>query len=212
MKRTGAGIVLCILLLLFLTVSVSFCLAASQTKATAPLENNNPADTVSAFFTAVEQQDYDLYTDYLHECKSLGLENEPEDEIERILWNEFRSSFSHEIKGDVRVEYDRAYVDVQLTGLSFPKASDEVKKKTKALISEKMNNPSVDDKIFDDNGEYLEEFVMEQYNKAVEEFAESGGNYLSSAEITVELVYIQGKWRIVVTDELAEALVGNIFM
>lgn len=212
MKRTVTGIILCVCLLFMLAGSVTFCLAASRTKANAPTEDNDPIDTVSEFFEAIERKDYDTYTDYLYECKSLGLENEPEDKTEKILWNEFRSGFSHEIKGTAVTEYDRARVNVRVSGLSLSKFSEDVKKKTKANISRIMDNPSEGVKIFDENGDYLEDFITEQYNKAIEETLKDGKKYRSDTEITVELVYIQGKWKIVVSDELAETLNGSKFM
>lgn len=210
MKRLKTGIILCAVLISAVAAGAVFCLVSSQTKATPPADKK-PCETVTTFFEAVERRDYGSYADCLYECSSLGLENEPEDGTEKLLWEKLRASFAHEIKGEAETDYDRARVRVKLTGFSLKRASVDVRRKTQNYIAETMQNPSLDDVIFDDSGNYCEDFIMERYEKAVADVAENSDKYRSSTEITVELVYIEGKWRIVVTDELSEALTGSRF-
>lgn len=213
MKRKTTGIILSIIFLACVMGAAGYCLHASQTAAQAPSDGEfDPKITVSAFFEALNNKNYEACYDCLLDCDSLGLENKPKDVTEKLLWEKMCSSYSYEIIGDAQTEADGAVIKVRITGLSLSEASKDANKAAKKMIEAAMKHPDSDENIFDENGEYLEKFIMKYYSKAVETVMEESDEYLSNAEIDMVLQYVNGKWKIVVTDELAEVLTGISFM
>lgn len=201
-------------ILLVLCLLLSSC--SFQTTAMEPVDN--PKTSLIEFIECLSEKRFDDYQKYIYNYASLGFESAPDNGAadpmtEYILENIFDSySISFEdpslspISGnctgvDFSVDGRTATVTFTLTALDASKLqrriTDEAEKIALPLLPEGY--------VYD-----TEEKAYELIEQAISEIGDvSSDEFLSDNTLTVNLKYIGGMWKIEMTEEFFDVLIGD---
>lgn len=187
--------------------AVVFC-AASPFIPSFISAGNAPEEAVTRFFDAVCSRDYEKMTEYLCGNPSLGLEEEPDSELGRIVRDAFLESCSYELTGEAEVDGIGVKQPVTFTSLDIKALTSRLKERAEALVEESTASGRDQDEIYDSSGEYKEDFVMGVLSQAARDLI-AEGDCVSAVPLVVSLAYEEGEWRVVADPQLLNALSGG---
>lgn len=139
----------------------------------------------------------------------LGVDREPADEAGALIWDAFLDSIRYEFTGDCYATDSGVARDVTIESLDIAGITGDLKEISQDLLAKRVEEAEDIDQIYDADGEYREDFVMEVLSDAVRQALEQNSTY-SSREITLNLTYQDGQWWIVADEALLEAISGGI--
>lgn len=167
------------------------------------------AETADAMLAAVQAGDYKKASGMMQGSPNLGADRDPADEVGGILWDAFQDSFSYELQGECYATDSGIAQDVTVTYLDFSSVTASLQQRSQELLVQRVEQAEDADSIYDENGDYREDFVMEVLRDvtldALEEDAKN-----TQRQLTVNLVYKQGRWWVVADQALLGAISGGI--
>lgn len=168
----------------------------------------NPQEVAVEFMDSVIAGDYEKAYSFLNGYSSLGLENEPSDEIGKLMYDALKKSFSYELTGECFVDKLEANQQIQFTFLDLPSTEEDVQTKTEAILKEIVASRPAKS-VYDENNNYLPEVAHEAYAKALNEVLQHAEDYYTSDGVLLQLVYSDGSWSVIPAQSLIKALSGN---
>ena len=201
-----------------LAVAVAVAALCGALTLTSVAQNGSPvaigvegiSGTVEAFCSALEEGDYASLEKLVYGYSSLGLTNEPSSDSAQILLRCLRDSYSCIAVGDGQMEGMTARQTVRVDYFSVALAEENVRKRAQELYDERLEDAQVNEDLYDENGDLKESIALDIYEKTLKEIAANPEEFIVSEEITLELVYSEGCWRIVLNDRLVDVLLGGI--
>ena len=170
----------------------------------------DPADTVTLFFDALQAGDYRTADGCLTGGTGLGLADSLlQDETHVAALEALKDSWNYRMLGACSVEKTEAWQELQLQVLDFGKMEQDLQRVTREQLLE-MGRTMARSQIYDDNGDYLPEAAGLAYDRAMTQLLEQPQNYYSSVGLRVQLKLTRDGWKIVPTRELLTALSGNM--
>lgn len=170
--------------------------------------DGDPKDTVETFFSALESGDYQSAYPCLADYTSLGLENEAADENGKIIYQALRDSYSHTVMGEATVNKLSAFVPVRFRYLNIKDTESSIGDKVNGIL-EKFVEDNPHNKVYDANDKYLPEVTDKAYSDAVAEVINNISAFYTTEQFNVELEYKNGKWFIITSPELLNAVIGG---
>lgn len=170
--------------------------------------DGDPKDTVETFFSALESGDYQSAYPCLADYTSLGLENEAADENGKIIYQALRNSYSHTVMGEATVNKLSAFVPVRFRYLNIKDTESSIGDKVNGIL-EKFVEDNPHNKVYDANDKYLPEVTDKAYSDAVAEVMNNISAFYTTEQFNVELEYKNGKWFIITSPELLNAVIGG---
>lgn len=170
--------------------------------------DGDPKDTVETFFSALESGDYQSAYPCLADYTSLGLENEAADENGKIIYQALRDSYSHTVMGEATVNKLSAFVPVRFRYLNIKDTESSIGDKVNGIL-EKFVEDNPHNKVYDANDKYLPEVTDKAYSDAVAEVMNNISAFYTTEQFNVELEYKNGKWFIITSPELLNAVIGG---
>lgn len=168
----------------------------------------DPQDVVTGFFDAIMAEDYETAYSYLDYYSSLGLENEPADEVSLQVYEALKASYSYRLHGECVYEGLTAKQQVLLEHLDIQRMMEKLGEKTQANLKVMvMNSPT--SAIYDENNQFRPEATDKAYKQAVNDLLEKPEYYRTTTGMELELVYTNDGWRIQANDALLHALCGG---
>ncbi len=207
-KRGGIRPVWAILAAVFSALALIISILGVNMGTIVAKPTGDPQKTAADFMDSVISGNYDNAYSLLHSYSSLGLENQPSDEIGKLMYDALRESFSYELTGDCFVDKLEAKQQIQFTFLDLPSTEDDVQAKTESILKEIVESRPRKS-VYDENNNYLPEVAHEAYAKALSEVLENAENYYTSEGIQLQLVYSDGSWYVIPAQSLIRALSGN---
>ena len=193
---------------LLVAAALLLCVFASWRGSLYIKPSGNPQYTVTSFFDALLAERYQEAYDCLSDYTTLGLENEPENEEARLIYQALKDSYSYELVGRCEENQMEAVQRVSFTFLNVKRVETEISKRVNTvlalLVAEKPRN-----EVYDANDQYLPELTDEVYLLALKQVLESPEFYYGTAEFDVELSYIDGQWLMKTNPALFNALMGG---
>ena len=162
-----------------------------------------------ALMDAVCDGDYAAASQSIYGTPNLGVDREAGSEVGILIWNAFSSSMSYELKGDCYTTDQGLAQDVQITCLDISSVTANLKERSQTMLEERVAEAEDVSEIYDENNEYREELVMDVLYKAVEDALVEDARSMHM-EITVNLVYRDGKWWALADEALLNAISGGI--
>ena len=164
-------------------------------------DSGEPADALTDFMEAVNREDESKINDFLFNCTWTNHSDTPMENSDKELFEALQHSRSMKINNQSRNDSDKqkALVSISLTSLNmslFEQAlAENVEKdvQRKMFEGKKFTQPSDTADIIESNKQDL--------LKAPEQF------YVTS-ELDVRMILSNGKWRVEMTDELYQSLLG----
>lgn len=158
---------------------------------------------------AVCQEDMGKASSLLYGTPSLGADRDPADEVGNLLWDAFISSMDYELTGECYATDSGVALDATVTALDLNSVTATLKDRSQVLLEQRMAAAKDADDIYDENGDYREDFVMQVlYDSAVA--ALEADAKLVTKNITMSLVYDDGQWWIMPESTLMDAISGGI--
>ena len=185
---------------------------------------DNPKPTVEAFITSLSERDFDKCMDYVSNYGSLGDavvsgSDQPigsSDRITEYLYEQLLASYQvtfldesnvrpvsgKVIESDYTVSGRDATVTFEFTVFDTVKFSQRLSQIVTDIASQRKFEG------FEyDSDEKAYELIEQSFQKILEEPAE---NFLTTAVITVNLVYVDKAWKINIDDRFYDALMGDL--
>lgn len=170
--------------------------------------NGNPQDTVEAFYENIISGNYSEAYSYLSDYSDLGLENPPESEEGRMIFNALKSSYAYTIRGNCTRDTLHA---TQLVAFRYLNLA-MVEEAAGGMINDLLNDvvqTRPKSQVYDAEGNYLESVTDEVYRKALTEVLGDSEKYCTSSEFEVSLDYIDGEWLLNTDSRMIAALLGG---
>lgn len=139
----------------------------------------------------------------------LGAGREAADETGRRIWDAFLQSLHYEFTGDCYATDSGVARNVTMEYLDVSSVTGGVKERARVLLEQRVAQAEDVGQIYDESGEYREDFVMEVLEEAVTQ-ALAEDAQLVSREFTMNLIWQDDQWWILPEQELLSAISGGI--
>lgn len=194
-------------LLLAATVFLSFyALDASPMLLTAPEDALTQSEAMMA---AVARGDFADAAARMQGQPDLGADREPADEVGKMIWTAFLESIRYEFAGECYATDSGVARDVTVETLDISGVTASLRQRSQTLLNQRVAAAEDVEQIYDENGDYREDFVMEVLHDAARQALEEDAVSVSR-ELTLNLVYGQGQWWVVPDAALLAAISGGI--
>lgn len=164
---------------------------------------------VLEFMDAVCVADYEKASSLISGNPSLGLDRDAADEVGALLWDAYTASLSYSVVGNCYATDDGLAQKVTLTGLDITSVTSVLKERSQALLEKRVAETEDADDVYDENNEYREDFVMKVLYDATAQALKNDAKEMT-VEFTVNLVYQNDEWMIVVDNQLLDAISGGM--
>ena len=164
---------------------------------------------VVALMDAVCDGDYAAASRSIYGTPDLGVDREAGSEVGILIWNAFSSSVSYELMGSCYPTDQGLAQDVRITCLDITSVTANLKERSQNMLEVRVAEAEDVSEIYDENNEYREDLVMDVLYEAVEDALEEDARSMHM-EVTVNLIYQDGKWWAVADESLLNAISGGI--
>jgi len=168
----------------------------------------NPAESVEAFFAALEDGRYEEAYSYLSGYSTLGVENAPSGEAAQLLYKLLQDSYSCKLYGESVKSGNDASQGVLFTYLDLNALKTDLRERTELEV-EKLIDELEQEEIYGENDEYLDSFLEKAYVNALNDLLGSPEKYYKTSGLVITLVYKDDMWKIDPDSELNSALSGG---
>jgi exopolysaccharide biosynthesis protein len=164
---------------------------------------------VNEFFTDICLEDYEAAHALTDSRAAYGVEMIPENDLEECYIEKLRAGYSYEMVGEPLVKGLRASQNVKVRYFNMPSTGMDVKAKTMANLDDYVQSHPKDE-VYDEKNNYLDGITDLMYERAVKSVVGGGKSYFYSFDLLqVEMEYTDGRWQIVMDDELRNVLNGG---
>ena len=169
----------------------------------------DPKAVVNEFFTDICLEDYEAAHALTDSRVAYGVEMIPENDLEECYIEKLRDGYSYELVGEPLVKGLRASQNVKVRYFNMPSTGMDVKAKTMANLDDYVQSHPKDE-VYDEKNNYLDGITDLMYERAVKSVVGGGKSYFYSFDLLqVEMEYTDGRWQIVMDDELKNVLNGG---
>lgn len=158
---------------------------------------------------AICQGDYAVAGECLYGNPALQWNQETASELGAALWEAYNSTLSYEFAGPCYGTGSGIYRDVTVTALDISALRPKIQERFEILMEPYLADAQYDSEAFDENGALRQEFAAEKLQKAVEQVLWLD-NEFASRQITLELVYQNGQWWVMPTQNLVDIVSGAV--
>lgn len=203
-------LLLIILLPCILIAALCIGLCGQSSAPVACFGTSAPQKAVTGFFDSLCSGNYADADKYVSDYSGLGLDGSPETAFEKNVFAALKKSYSYRLVGELRMnEKQDGYVQtVEFTHIDISALSNEINEIAQNNLVAMTQNLSKDE-IYGEDGEYRPELVDKVLEAALEQLLAEQERFCTTDTIEVELKNSSNKWRIVVTDKLADAILGK---
>ena len=168
-----------------------------------------PAETAARFFNALCLREWQDASDCVRGGPELELTDLPEDPAERAVWNAFLLSWSWSTGEGGRIGRTRAWQDVAFTRLRPDALTAGLAEDIQEILARKVDEARTVDEVYEASGDYLPEVVESAEMEALAGRLSDPTPYLVTTTLRLELLYEDGRWLILPSEELWNALSGT---
>lgn len=166
-------------------------------------------ETAQTVMDAVCRGDYEAAGGMMYGSPDLGASREPADEVGVLLWDAFVDSISYELTGECYATDSGVAQDVRVTSLDLSSVTAVLRERAQTLLTQRVEDAEDAEQVYDENGDYREDFVMDVLYDAAVQALEEDAAY-SQRDITLNLVCRQGQWWVVPDQALLSAISGGV--
>ncbi len=209
MKRTKAGApVFAVLGTLIAAAVVLICLSQRQAAPRMLLRTKSASQCAEQMLTKVCAGDYTGAAAYLYGNPRLGSDQPRSDQVTQQIWDAFISSLRFELVGDTYATESGVAQDVRFESLNIPSVTGGLKELAPEMLIERAENAEDMSEIYTDNREYRDDFTAVLLHDAAAQAIAAGTN--TQQELTLNLIYEDGRWWVMPDQALLNAISGGI--
>lgn len=158
---------------------------------------------------AVAAGDYASAGKLLYGQPDLGVNGEPEDKMGKLVWDKFLDSISYEFTGDCYATDSGISRDAVITTLDISTVAPGLRERIQKELDRRVAEAEDMSELYDENNNFREKMVMEIFDEAVEEALKQETPSIRR-EITMNLIFRDGRWWVVPDEALLQAISGNM--
>lgn len=209
MKRTKAGpLGFAILGTLMAAAVVLICLSQRQAPPRMLLRTRSASQCAEQMLTKVCAGDYTGAAAYLYGSPRLGGQQPRSDQVTQQIWDAFIDSLHFELVGDVYATVSGVAQDVRFESLNIPSVTGSLKKLAPEMLIQRAENAEDMSEIYTDNHEYRDDFTAVLLHDAAAQAIAAGEK--AQQELTLNLIYDEGRWWVMPDQALLNAISGGI--
>lgn len=212
MKKRTIGFFSALFGILSLTAAGLGILLALSFKDAKPILLGQPDSArqqVVTMLDALCEGEYDTVSGNLYGTPNLGLDRTPEDAVSAMVWEALANSFTYELKGDLYATDSGVAQNVVITCLDLKSVVEGLRERSVILLEQRVRETEDRDEVYDQFGNYREEFVMDVVMDTARDVLENHTTTVSW-EISLNLIYENGQWWIVPDQPVLKAISGGI--
>lgn len=210
-RNKGARIntVWAVVAIVIAAAAMILCIFALNVGTIVSKTSGNPQDTVSGFFEAAMAGNNEKAAKYLENYSSLGLENEPDTEEGKAILSALRASWGYTLRGEPEIDKLHATQKVAVRYLDLKGVEADAESRVDGILNGiAQSRPR--DELYDESNQYLQSVTDEVYSTAVAEALENAESHYSSKEVEIELDYTDGEWKMIMSPELLNLMLGGV--
>ena len=185
------------------------CIFALNVGSMVSKTSGNPQDAVSGFFDAAIEGNYEKAATYLENYSSLGIEPAPDTEEGKAILEALRSSWSYTLRGEPQIDKLSATQKVAVRYLDLAGVEADAESRVDDILNGVVQSRPREE-VYDESNQYLESVTDEVYRTAVAQALENAESHYSSREVDIEVHFTDGKWKMVLSPELLNLLLGGV--
>lgn len=167
------------------------------------------AASAEAMLDALCRGDYETAGKWMYGSPSLGTGADSESETGRLLWEAFVKSLRYELVDDSYITQSGISQNVRIRALDLSAVTANLKDRSQTLLTQRVAEAEDVTQIYDESNNYKESFVMEVLRDATQEAIAQDAAY-TTQEVTLDLVYENGQWWVVPSQNLMNVISGGI--
>ncbi|MBQ9857502.1 MAG: hypothetical protein IJO77_00725 [Oscillospiraceae bacterium] len=156
---------------------------------------------------AVCRMDYAAASDILYGNPELQWDEETATPLGTRLWQAYAGSMSYEFNGPCYATADGIFRDVTFTALDISALEPKIQERFDLLMEPYLAESKHNYEIYDENGVMRQDFTENILYQAVDEILLED-NARTDYQITLELVFQDGKWLVVPNQTLIDIIAG----
>ena len=153
--------------------------------------------------------DYVAAEGYMYGNPDMGMDREAADSVGVQIWAAFESSMTYELVGECYATDSGLTQKIQVTTLDIGAVTDYLEAHARDNIEAQAKAAEHYDDVFDENDEYREEFIRRVLDETTQAALKQTDATVTT-EVTLNLVWSEGKWWIVSNETLLRAISGGI--
>lgn len=157
---------------------------------------------------ALSQGRFEDAEEYLYGQPELGMDRPAADDVGQLIWDAFVKSVDYEFSGDFYATDSGLARDVTITTLELGSVTGTLKERSEVLLEKRVQSAENVSDVYDENNEYREDFVMTVLFDAAYQSLEEDAKFITR-DVTLNLVFHQGKWCIRPSQDLIAAISGG---
>ena len=139
----------------------------------------------------------------------IGADHVPEDAVSLLLWETFVDSMEYELVDDCYTTDVGIAQKVRFSCLDMTSVTSRLKEHAERILEEKIENAKDISEIYDINNEYRQELIDDVLYQAMN-FAIAQDSEKLTVELDINLTYQDGKWWVVSSSALIDAIFGDV--
>jgi len=181
------------------------CLTASPVLVRVPEDAQQRS---SALMIALSRGEFEEAEKMLYGNPSLGVDRQASDEVGSLIWDAFVDSIEYEFSGDFYATDTGIARNVTITTLELASVTESLRERSQVLLERRVKNAEDVSQVYDENNDYREDFVLNVLYDAAYQSLQEDARYVSQ-DVTLNLVFRQGKWWVMPDQPLLAAISGG---
>ncbi len=212
LKNRTAGKILAVMLaaavLFTAAAAVRLALSAPERETRLLGDAGEPGETAELFFHTLCLRDWERASGYVLGAPDLDLDRVLEDPVEQTVWEAYLNSWGWSSGAGKRTGELSAEQRILLRRIDTEKAVAGLWEDVQAVLERRVDEARVLSEVYTEDGDYLPEVVESALAETLERRLADPSAYMETTAITLQLAWEDGRWQIVPTEELWNALAG----
>lgn len=166
-------------------------------------------ERAEAVLSAVCEADHKRASAMILGAPDFAMEAHGEDPVEQMVWDRFIHSFSYRLVGECFATESGVAQKALVSFLDLDSVTNPLRQRIQALLEQRIQGTEDMSAIYDENHEFLEEFVLEALADATREALAQDARTVTR-EVTLRLIYREGQWWVLPDPELLRVLTGTV--
>lgn len=181
--------------------AILLALCGCSGEAVSLTELPDPTVSVEEFFEYLSNEEYTAADELVYNYVTLGMTKSGniDDALMQVFCRQLKEQRSYEVVTEPQVSGKTAIMTVKVTTLDLREVYDPLIENVKETIRTMQYNGENTDS---------EEIILEVASEELSSLLTSDKPLTTTGIFAIELVYSNGKWRLIISDELYSALIG----
>ena len=167
------------------------------------------SESVTMLMEGICRGEYETVTALLLGNPQLELDEPPTDPVGRLLWDAYMDSITYTLVGECYATEAGLAQDVHIEALDIASVMNSAGPLAQELFRLHRENSEDLSQIYDDEGNYREDFIQQTLMEATEQ-ALAENSAVVSTELTLQLTLREGRWVISPDQALIRVICGGI--